>query len=79
MSLSVSLRPHGLQTRQAPLSMGFSRQEDWSGLHVILQGNLPDPGIEPTSPVSYHLSHGREAPLGDHVRGRNSSDYSVVL
>ena len=79
MSLSVFLRPHGLQTRQAPLSMGFSRQEDWSGLHVILQGNLPDPGIEPTSPVSYRLSHGREAPLGGQVRGRNSSEYFVVL
>ena len=33
---------------QAPLSMGFSRQEYWS---AILQGNLPDPGIEPTSPA----------------------------
>ena len=38
--------------RQAPLSLGFSRQEYWSGLPFPLQGDLPDPGIEPTSPAS---------------------------
>ena len=32
---------------QAPLSMGFSRQENWSGLPFPLQGDLPDPGIKP--------------------------------
>ena len=37
---------------QAPLSTGFSRQEYWSGLPFPLQGDLPDPGMEPTSPVS---------------------------
>ena len=37
--------------RQAPLSMGFSRQEYWSGL-PFPPGDLPDPGIEPVSPVS---------------------------
>ena len=36
---------------QAPLSMGFSRQEYWSGLLRPPPGNLPDPGIEPTSPA----------------------------
>ena len=35
--------------RQAPLSMEFSRQEYWSGLLLLCPGNLPDPGIEPTS------------------------------
>ena len=35
---------------QAPLSMGFSRQEYWSGLPCPSPGNLPDPGIEPRSP-----------------------------
>ena len=34
---------------QAPLSMGFSRQEYWSGLSFPPPGDLPDPGIEPTS------------------------------
>ena len=36
---------------QAPLSMGFSRQEYWSGLSFPSPGDLPDPGIEPTSPA----------------------------
>ena len=37
---------------QASLSLGFSRQEYWSGLPCIPPGYLPDPGIEPGSPVS---------------------------
>ena len=37
---------------QAPLSMGFSRQEYWSGLPFPSPGDLPDPGIEPKSPAS---------------------------
>ena len=36
--------------RQAPLSMGFPRQEYWSGLPFPSPGDLPDPGIEPGSP-----------------------------
>ena len=32
--------------RQAPLSMGFPRQEDWSGLPFLSPGDLPNPGIE---------------------------------
>ena len=41
---------------QAPLSMGFSRQEYWTGLPFPPPGNLPDPGIEPTALVSPTLS-----------------------
>ena len=37
---------------QAPLSMGFSRQEYWSGLPCPPPGDLPDPGAEPTSLTS---------------------------
>ena len=37
---------------QAPLSMGFSRQEYWSELPFLSPGDLPDPGIEPGSPAS---------------------------
>ena len=37
--------------RQAPLSMGFPRQEYWSGLPLPAPGDLPDPGIEPTFPA----------------------------
>ena len=36
---------------QAPLSMGFSRQEYWSGVPCHPPGDLPDPGIEPVSPA----------------------------
>ena len=36
--------------RQAPLSMGFSRQEYWSGLPLLPPGDLPNPGIESVSP-----------------------------
>ena len=50
---------------QAPLSMGFSRQEYWSGLPCPPPGDLPNPGIEPKSLMStcigrwvlYHSCH----------------------
>ena len=40
---------------QAPLSMGFSRQEYWSGLPIPSPGDLPNPGMEPVSPVTSAL------------------------
>ena len=46
--LSVTPRTVG---HQAPLSMGFPRQEYWSGLPFPPPGDLPDPGIEPESPA----------------------------
>ena len=36
---------------QSPLSVGFPRQEYWTGLPRCLPGDLPDPGIEPRSPA----------------------------
>ena len=39
-------------TCQAPLSMGFSKQEYWSRLPFCPPGDLPDPGIEPASLMS---------------------------
>ena len=36
---------------QAALSIGFSRQEYWSGLPFPSPGDVPDPGIEPMSPA----------------------------
>ena len=38
------------------MSIGFSRQEYWSGLPYPLPGDLPDPGMEPTSLMSPALS-----------------------
>ena len=37
--------------RQAPLSMGLSWQEHWSGLPFPSSGDIPHPGIKPMSPV----------------------------
>ena len=44
--------------RQAPPSMGFSRQEYWSGAPFPSPGDLPDPGIKPVSLVSPALAGG---------------------
>ena len=43
---------------QAPLSMGFPRQEHWSGLPFPSLGNLPNPGIEPGPLMSLALTDG---------------------
>ena len=49
--LSDSLSPQQRLARQAPLSMGFPRQEHWSVLPFPSPGDLPDPGIEAASPA----------------------------
>ena len=41
---------------QAPLSMGFSRQEYWSGLPCPPPGDLPNPGVEPACLMSPALA-----------------------
>ena len=53
----------GMVTWQAPLSMGFSQQDYWSGLPCLLP---TDSGIKPTSPVSPALAGGffTAEPLG---------------
>ena len=43
---------------QAPLSMGFSRQQYWSGFQCPPPGDLPDPGVEPTFLKSPPLAGG---------------------
>ena len=56
---------------QAPLSMGFSRQEYWSGLPFPPPGDLPDPGIKPESLCLLHWQAGslplppRQCPLNN--------------
>ena len=51
-AVSNSLRRYGLYVaHQAPLSMGFSRQEYWSGLPYPPPGDFTDPGIRPASPA----------------------------
>ena len=55
MCVSCSVLPNSgiplTVARQAPLSMEFSRQEYCGGLPLFSPGDLPDPGIEPGSPV----------------------------
>ena len=49
-------------THQALQSMGFSRQEYWSGLPFPSPGDLPDPGTEPGSPTLQAVSLPSEPP-----------------
>ena len=51
---------------QAPPSMGFSRQEYWSGLPFPSPGDLPDPGIKPGSPA-FQADALKSEPLGKHI------------
>ena len=51
--MSDSLQPYGAHQT---LSMGFSRQEYWSGLLCPPPGHLPNPGIEPVSLTSPALA-----------------------
>ena len=53
---------------QAPLSMGFPRQEFWSGLPFPTPGDLPEPGMEPVSPAlagRFFTAKPPEKPLKD--------------
>ena len=55
--VSDSVWPHGLYiAHQAPLSMGFSRWEYWSGLPCPPSGHLPDPGIKSRYPALHVAS-----------------------
>ena len=58
---------------QAPLAMGFSRQEYWSGLPSPSPGDLPDPGIEPGSPALQADALPSEPPAKPHVKCKISS------
>ena len=69
----------------APLSMGFSRQEYWSGLPVPSPGDLPGPGIEPRSSTLQADSLPSESPGKPNIKGtkpyhhlEQSSDTSVM-
>ena len=60
-----TLQGSGILAHQAPLSMGISRQEYWSGLPCPSPGDLPDPGIKPASLKCPALAgYLPQAPLG---------------
>ena len=70
---------------EAPLSVGFSRQEYWSGLPCPPPGDLPYPGIEPVSFTSPALAGGFfttsatwEAPLKPHTKCNSAICYFLL-
>ena len=64
--LSLTLVTPRTVARQASLSMGFPRQKYWSGLPFPSAGDLPNPGIKPTSPALQADSLPRSY-LGSHL------------
>ena len=52
-----------IAANQAPLSMGFFRQEYWSELPFLPPGDLPDPGMKPVSPGAPALAGSFFLPL----------------
>ena len=58
-------------THQALLSMGFPRQEYWSGLPFSSSGDLSDPGIEPVSPALADRFFNTEPPGKPSLSGNN--------
>ena len=72
----------GTVTHQAPLSMGFSRQEYWSGLPCPPPRDLPIPGIEPASLMSpalagsfFTTSATWEASTAPHIRHSSNNGH----
>ena len=66
---------------QGPLSMGFSRQEYWSGSPFPFPERLPDPGVKPGSSTlqADSLLSGLQEVLGIQVIGKNGSGYRFIL
>ena len=62
-------------TCQAPPSMGFSRQDYWSGLPFPSPGDLPNPGIKPGSPALQADSLPSEPQGGFTIRGQQRSNF----
>ena len=68
--------PMDSSLHQAPPSMGFSRQEYWSGLPLPSPGHLPDPGIKPRSPTLQTEALPSEPPKNHgHFHNEALSDY----
>ena len=68
---------------QAPPSMGFSRQEYWSGLPFLLQGIFPTQGLNPGLPhcglTLYRLSHRGDSERRPHLLDRAASCVLIQL
>ena len=64
---------------QAPLSMGFSRQEYWSGLPFPPPEDLSDPGIELTSPASLSLAGGFFTTEPPWKHNKFNKDFKMII
>ena len=71
--MSDSFATPWIVAHQAPLSMGFPRQEYSSGLPFPSPGDLPDPGMEPSTPELVGAFFTSEPP-GKPDRGHGSSN-----
>ena len=76
--MSNSLQPFGLQPTRLLCPWDFFRQEYWNGLPFPPPGDLPDPRIKPTSPVS-PVQQTDSLPLSQRVRRRGMNWMSVQL
>ena len=63
---------------QAPLSLGFSRQEYWSGLQCPPPGDLPDPGVEPVT-LAFPSSAGRFFTTSATLSGSHTYNKMFIL
>ena len=68
--MSASFVTPGTVAHQAPLSMGFSRQEYWSGLPFSSPKDLPDPGIQFRDPTQVSCIAGRFFTVWDTSEGK---------
>ena len=65
--------------RQAPLSMGFPKQENWSGLPFPTPQDLPNQGIEPVSPALQADSFTTESPGNPHLTDQETDCHTSDL
>ena len=77
-SCSTLCNPMDEVAYQAPWSMGFSRQEYWSGLPFPSSGDLPNPGIKPGSPALQTDALPSE-PLGKPPRGAKVDTIHILI
>ena len=78
----LNLWPHELAC-QAPLSMGFSRQEYWVGCHFLLQGIFPAQGLNPgllyCRQILYHQNHQQSLNIKVSVQLRSVAQSCLTL
>ena len=79
---------------QAPLTMGFTRQEYWSGLPFLSPGDVLDPGIKhvsptlvggfftlvpPKKPTSRYQNNGKKEGKGNHTKNEGNGEAQIFF